>query len=511
MSPKRAPVPKAKAGAGRRRGRVLHRPAAPVLRRPGAREPPERAPEVKSAEEEFREGRAVGLHELPLSCFKTGARIIVTEATYFGGQCQLAGRVREISSLDSGPQLTLQLTGTSNEELLKFGTGTLDRKVFVHLCGATCLGEPHGPGKVHAKKGHLCTPEMEGRLSWEKNLELEEQDDLSRLRALQAEAIAGDPGGDVKKAKKETKASSSSSTGSGRKKKSKKKKKKAKREKVKEDAKGKITPGAESEGEKAKKGKKRKREYGGRSVARKELSVIFGGTGMDPKGRVRRKVTSYAKKKCRRRKDTSSSSSSSSQSGSSTASTEEGGDALQDQGRVRQLHRHGPGLLMSMALIRMKNVLTEVEGVWGTEESALVPVCLRYVRSQLAQKMAGAAMKEAVTLASCVDLLAQGRVAETGDYLVQRLKSLEKISQGISWQTSERLELAPGLTPAISSVAEMQAAKKEARLDTEHRGGGSSWTPKGTPGKGGKKGKSEDKGKGKRKEGGQKTGNASGA
>lgn len=124
---------------------------------------------------------------------------------------------------------------------------------------------------------------------------------------------------------------------------------------------------------------------------------------------------------------------------------------------------------MSMALQKMGNVLTEVEGVWTNEETNLRPVSLRYVRSQLGQKLGGASLKEAITLGSALDLLAQGRVAEAGDYLTQRLKSLEKISQGVSWQTSERLELAPGVTPQISTIAEMQAVKREAKLDTEHR------------------------------------------
>lgn len=109
-------------------------------------------------------------------------------------------------------------------------------------------------------------------------------------------------------------------------------------------------------------------------------------------------------------------------------------------------------------------------------------------------------MKESITLGAALDLLVQARVAEACDYLCQRLKSLERIGQGVAWQTTERLELAPGQVPQISSVAEFTAARKEAKQEFDGRYAASTAGGKGSQGKSGKKGKGEDKGKGKRKE-----------
>lgn len=509
MSPKRA-VPKVKAKAkARARGalRGLHRPAAVVYRRPGAREA--EPPVVAKPEDDFRGGRSVPLWNLPLDVFKVGSRIVVSEGSYFEGPCQVAGRLREVNYGEGGGRLKLLMTGTSNEELLRYATGMEEKIAEVHMCPVGCTGEPHAPGLVHARKGHTVTPGQEATLTWEKNLEVSEMDELAKLRELQRATPPGIPREDAKKKDKEAKkARSSSSSRSAKKRKKSKRKKKSK----KEDDRGERSPVEEAEGEAKKKSKRRRtRAYGGRTVAKKDVAMIYGGAGMDPRSKIRRKVTAYARRKVRRKKDSSSSTSLSSGEGSSSTSTEEADDAMQDQGRVRQTHRHAPGLLMSQALQRMASALTEVEGLWNRDEGSLLPVALRYTRSQLGNKLSGAALKEAITLASSVDLMAQGRVAEAGDYLVQRLKSLEKICQGVSWQTSERLELAPSLAPQISSLAEVQAAKKEAKLDQDHNKGSTpAWGAKGNAGKGSKKGKTEDKGKGKRKEAQQKPGGGTG-
>lgn len=515
MSPKRAVAkPKAKAKAkvrprakakarGVPRRLPLRRPAADVLRRPEGREPEEAAPERGSVEEEFKAGREVSLREVPISAFRIGARIIVTEGTYYSGGCQAAGRVREVHYNERGAHLGLVLTGTTNEDLLKFGTSVADKKLEVHICGEDCVGEPFAPALLHGKRGRMVLVDQEAHLSWEKNLEITEIDELAQLRDRQRADQPEEAPEKAKAAEKKKKKPKSSSS-SAKDKRKKGKKKKEKKTKQKEENKESRSPEGSSEGDAKKKKKKKSRSYGGRTLAKKDPIQVYGGTGLDPKSRVRRKVAAYVKKRSKKKRESSSTSSSSSLGESGSTGTEEGADALQDQGRIRQMHRHGPGLLSSMALQRMRSVITEVEGIWNEADTTLAPVCLRYVRTQLGTKLSGAALKEAVTLGASIDLLAQCRPAEACDYLVQRLKSLEKISQGIAWQTSERLELAPGLTPQISSPAELQAARKEAKMEQDSRGAPSTWTSKGGSGKGGKKGKSDDKGKGKKKEGGGK-------
>lgn len=117
-------------------------------------------------------------------------------------------------------------------------------------------------------------------------------------------------------------------------------------------------------------------------------------------------------------------------------------------------------------------------------------------------RLTGASLKEALTLGASLDLLIQGRPAEANDFLMQRLKALERISQGNSWQSSEKLELAPSQLPQISTPAELTSAQKEMKMERGLQGGVGNYTGKGgNPGKGGKKGKSEEKGRGKKGKG----------
>lgn len=482
MSPKRAKA-KAKAKAVA----ALHRPAGRVRQRPAADIPPVE----EKIEEKFNRGEEVDLVEVPGGVFKIGSRIIFTDGKYFGGPCRLAGRVRELRYGEDGANLVVLLTGTDNEELLKHATGLMEKKVTCHLCSAACPGEPHTPGGVHCRKGRLCKAEEEARLTWEKNLESLPQDELADLRRIQEDLRSP---AEIEKEKKEAKDKKKPRSSSSSSRSKKKKKKKKKRKKEKEREKGQKAPVAEEIAEE-KIEKVKRRAYGGRAVAQKTMAALYGGTGLDPQSKIRRKVASYATKKAKRKKETSSSSSGSGES-SSTQSSGEGDDALMDQSRIKILHRHGPGLLTAMGVRRMQNAIAEVEGVWHQESSSLPPLCLRYVRTQLGNRLSGAALKEALTLGASIDLMLQGRPAEANDYLMQRLKALERISQGHAWQSAEKLELAPNQAPQISSHAELTAAQKDLKLDSGLRNTPGNMGGKGSNSKG-KKGKSDEKGKSK--------------
>ena len=116
-----------------------------------------------------------------------------------------------------------------------------------------------------------------------------------------------------------------------------------------------------------------------------------------------------------------------------------------------------------MGIRRMCEVLTELEGIWREEVSNVPPVALRYTRTQLGPRLGGAALKECLTLASGLDLMLMGRQAEAADVLMQRLKSLERISMGAAWQATEKLELTPGSSAQISSHQELAAGGREER------------------------------------------------
>lgn len=211
-------------------------------------------------------------------------------------------------------------------------------------------------------------------------------------------------------------------------------------------------------------------------------------------------MVKYAKKKVAKKKASSSDDSSSEESDTDEISSEEGMDILNDGNKIKQMSRHAPGTLTAMGILRMQEALTEQEGVWKLQDDtqALPSIALRYTRSALCSRLTGGAQKEALTLASALDLALQGRCAESADVMMQRLKAMERVSQGSSWASAERMELTPTVAPQISSRAEVDQANKEAKMDLRAKGGfQTSYNPKGFTK--GKKGKTDEKGAGKGK------------
>ena len=125
----------------------------------------------------------------------------------------------------------------------------------------------------------------------------------------------------------------------------------------------------------------------------------------------------------------------------------------------------------------------------------------------MAPRLQGAPSREALTLCFAIDLILQGRVAESADCLVQRLKSIELVSQGAAWQIAQRLVVLPPERPVLSTRSEAKEAireqKEESKTKSEAsqtRGKGegwrsTSWTERG--GDANRKGK-DSKGRGKK-------------
>ena len=335
----------------------LRRPAAVIphpgggRRRPAAREEasvPEGA--ANTVEEKFGRGENVDIAQLPISALKVGQLLVFDEAKYFGGSCKVAGRYRELWQGDHDQRLKVHITGTTNADLLAYATGTADRLGEVHLCPPGCAGEPHAPGLIHSLQVRSVKKEEEKGLVWELNLETPPGDELESLRRKQEElerqlVVAKGEAGTAGEKK-------ISRSRRRRKEKKKKKKKGRSRSSSKTSTADQKRAGAEKV--------RRKRKWGGRSIARKDLSLIYGGTGLDPQAKIRRRVMHYAKKKLRTKASSSSSNSSTSTSRTERSSEEEG-DLLQDSNKIRSLHRHGPGLLAAMGVGRMKEAMVELE------------------------------------------------------------------------------------------------------------------------------------------------------
>ena len=437
-------------------------------------------PAEKTLEEKYNSGDPVVLSEVPLHLWRRGDLLIFDQGYYYGKVAKAAGRFRQIDFEGADTHVEVIVSGTGDEELLRHATGSTSKLLKVHACPDLCGKVPHGPLILHSREVRHVAREGEKDLTWELNLEGGEErgDDLEELRKRQEEHARD---------KKEDRERSSPEG-------EKRKRRKKKRKKRPEDS--------SVESKEGNTGLKN-RKYGGLQVAKKGLKEVFRGTGLDPSGKTRLKVAAFARRKMRkvklRDKDTDSESSSDSE-----VSSLQPDDFMVDDNKVKQLARFGPGLLTSNAVTQMRSALVDMEGSWGTEGEEVPPVMLRYTRATMANRLSGGVLKEGITVAAAIDLLLQGRVAEAGDLLTQRLKALEQNSQGIPWGVTEKMELMPPLQPAIRSRGEALEAQREYRLDLKSKAQVGSYPGKSWGGgKGKQKSKQEDKGKGKKKGGDQ--------
>lgn len=168
MAPKAKGKAKAKAaaramavGPGRVRGRVLRRPgAAPVRRRPAAEEEGDRS---------LRSGAVMRLGEVPLEQFLPGTSLVLTKATYYGKDVQVAGSIQSVEVQPGGTYFQMKLTGTTSEDILKVATASPATAFKVHLCPRDCTGIECGDHQLHALEGRIAKEPRDE--DWTKSLE----------------------------------------------------------------------------------------------------------------------------------------------------------------------------------------------------------------------------------------------------------------------------------------------------------------------------------------------------
>lgn len=417
-----------------------------------------------SIRDKFERGEEVESCLLPYSSLTPGVRVVGARANYGGESVNFAGKVTKIEVEGNSAELIVHLSGTSSEGLLRFATGTSEPVVRAHLCPPDCDQLRSNPDLLHAPRlRKLLAGQEEG---WEDNLV--QVDEVPALREAQGRWK------DEKEKEKEAEESSSSRR---------KKKKKSKKKK-----------------EKKKEGEKTSR-IGGRTVAQKPLSSVFGGTGMDPDFRVRKKLLKKVRRKLKRSKETSSSGSSG--TSSSTAEEEIDSSLLQDRSKIQRLSQVAPGVLAADSIKAMKKfVMTNAGQPWEMDVQSLPPIACQYARQFLIAKASPPMAREIVTLSHILDMMSLGRIAESMDLATQRLKSLELSLSGQPWQTAQKVELVANLEAQLATRGEVEVAQREWRLDQKSRsspGGSSAWDKgkgKGkTPGKEREKG-GKDRGKG---------------
>eukprot|EP00434_Breviolum_minutum_P029884 symbB.v1.2.026425.t1/scaffold2637.1/size74321/1 len=401
----------------------------------------------------WKDGVVMQLSEVPLDEMTPGLHLVLMDASYYRSKCNVSGKVKSIEAAGADRYLFLVLTGTTNKDMLKVSTAKPDEAFKVHLCIRGCGEDEVGDFVIHAQKGRVVQ-DMALEEEWLLNLESVKgpagHDELALLREREKRPDA------PKEKDKEKVDSSSSSTRSRR-----KKKKKAKKKEAKKVKKRKKEDDVDDKPDKSKEEDPKKAD--GRSPmvdSTKPLETLFGGTGLDPRERVRRRVVRKARAYLKKRGNEKS-------SGSSILGGNERGTLAGD-------------------------------GIGGPRASAML-----YARQQLAKRATGPVLREILNLSTALDHIVKGNPSRAADVLCQRLKSLELILGGSHWSVAQRLECTSQDSPTISTQTELKTAQKETyeevrmRQLAAHPGPRLDDRPKGGKGKNKDQEKGDRKGRGK--------------
>ena len=367
-------------------------------------------------------------------------KIWLKDAMYYLRPVEVVGK---ITGLESDPEgrlmVNFKVSGTRDDGLLREMSGKRDRLAKVHVCPGHCPANTTGEAFLHARLYRKIEGEGEG---WFTNLEVvpiedEREDELELLR--KAAALEG---------------------------------------RTREEA----SPREEKKSKKEKKRKERSPEKGGKKEkepevelepGQKELTVVYGGTALDPDHQVRerqlkkaRKVGRSSKKK-KKKKKSDGGSSSGSGSSSTSSDLDDGRGLFENERKMKLIWRKYPGSLAASAVMEAReNLISSAGTLWGVEKG-VPPVLTQYGRVHLLPLMGGAMSQEALTLCVSLDLLLQGKVASCADVIAQRVKALESTARGNHWQVSRQLELIRSEIQGIADEQETLQAARRAREEAK--------------------------------------------
>ena len=333
--------------------RVLRRPAAEV---DGRKDPP-------------RERLLRDLSVAELSKLKY---IWLKGALYYHRAVEVVVKLQGVKFYEGQVTLEVEASGTKDEALLRLLAGKEKRTMSVHVCPIDCGGQVTGEVFIHGTKFEEVEKE---ELPWFTNLlnvdriraEREDEDEMVELRQEAEERQNEREMGGAESPKE---------------------KKKKKKEKVKKDKK-------EKEGDERAAEKKRRLSSESEEMepGQKGLAAVFGGTGLDPRPKERRKILKRARKlgrKKKKKKQSSGDTSSSSSSGSSRSSRSADASAglFNSEKRMKVIWRRFPGALAATAIEEARGSLLSSSGMlWDVDRRQLPPIATHYTRQQMAPAM----------------------------------------------------------------------------------------------------------------------------
>lgn len=420
------------------------------LRRPAAAD----GAAVEEEHHRWEAGDPVPLNRVALDLLLQERGVVFDEVTHFQKDGKLCGQVTGVVNRDGNIYLKVQPTGTTVEGLLRFHSGSPNACVRVHRCGVDCGGDHAAEDLCHGRQVRkMKRPEEEE--AWVNNLEkvapMEVADELGHLRSAMEDAPGGKP--PVKELPPKEDAAKETED--------KKSKKKKKKEQVKKDKKDPKKSGSEdADKEPPQDGTKPK------LASQKSLRAVFGGTGLDPRDKVRSKVARRAKRYLRKKTNKSTSSSSGSSDSSSLSGLEDGEETLFEQEtKVKTLSVKFPGALAAQTLTQMRATLLQGQGLEEPKGGFHQGVPLQYFRTHLHHRVQGPAHREMLTLAAALDSLCRGRGAQTADIISQRLKACESTLAGTHYSVARRMELTPAESMQLSGPAELREAQRDSYQD----------------------------------------------
>ena len=195
---------------------------------------------------------------------------------------------------------------------------------------------------------------------------------------------------------------------------------------------------------------------------------LLGAVLTNERSKTFRKSAPEKKKKKKKKKKKRGSSSSTS---GSSLSSDSGEEALlkllhKEETSVAELARKHPGMLMARASQQTAEKL-DLNYAEAAQEVYLRPVFQRWTREKSGLVEGGPRTeREALTLAKTLDLIIQGRLAEAGDCLVQRLKALSLNHQTQEWGIPNSLELIASEGSQLVEPQEMRASARDHRAAT---------------------------------------------
>jgi hypothetical protein len=185
----------------------------------------------------------------------------------------------------------------------------------------------------------------------------------------------------------------------------------------------------------------------------------------DRRGRKRRSRSRSRRRKKKRR----SSASSRSQSGRSK-SDESSGDfrmpSARGEDELWRLSKRHPGKLLRRTMKEFQRYLGEMSAEGSGPESWMKYRMLGYINQIVLtqhppQSIGVRNYRELITLGTGIDLLLQGRLAELGDLMAQRLKALETSLGEQGWVTARHQELIPPQAASLTTEEERRRAARQ--------------------------------------------------